>query len=68
MKIPTTIIQGGHDFKATKRREKVAKVRPIKSFLCSEQFEVGIYSISAFGFSREYGRFNQVGQVSSLKP
>ena len=46
----------------------MAKVRLIKSFLCSEQFEVDIYSISGFGFSREYGRFNQVGQFSSLIP
>ena len=56
------------DFKATKRSEKVVKVRLIKSFLCSEQFKVDIYSISAFGFSREYERFDQVGQVLSLIP
>ena len=54
--------------RATKRREKVAKVTLIKSFLCSEQFEVDIYSICGFGFSRENGRFNRVGQVSSLIP
>ena len=67
-RFPTAIIHGGHDFKATKRSEKVVKVRLIKSFLCSEQFEVDIYSISAFGFSREYERFDQVGQVLSLIP
>ena len=54
--------------RATKRREKVTKVTLIKSFLCSEQFEVDIYSICGFGFSRENGRFNRVGQVSSLIP
>ena len=54
--------------RATKRREKVAKVTLIKSFLCNEQFEVDIYSICGFGFSREKGRFNRVGQVSSLIP
>ena len=67
-RFPTAIIHGGHDFKATKRSEKVVKVRLIKSFLCSEQFKVDIYSISAFGFSREYERFDQVGQVLSLIP
>ena len=67
-RFPTAIIHGGHDFKATKRSEKMVKVRLIKSFLCSEQFEVDIYSISAFGFSREYERFDQVGQVLSLIP
>ena len=46
-RFPTAIIHGGHDFKATKRSEKVVKVRLIKSFLCSEQFEVDIYSISS---------------------
>ena len=67
-RFPTAIIHGGYNFKATKRSEKVVKVRLIKSFLCSEQFEVDIYSISAFGFSREYERFDQVGQVLSLIP
>ena len=47
----------------------VSVKRSIKSFLSSEQFEAGIInSISGFGFSREYGRFNQVGQVSPLIP
>ena len=36
-RFPTAIIHGGHDFKPTKRSEKVVKVRLIKSFLCSEQ-------------------------------
>ena len=67
-RFPTAIIHGGYNFKATKRSEKVVKVRLIKSFLCSEQFEVDIYSICGFGFSRENGRFNRVGQVSSLIP